>query len=150
MPSSERSARYLVGISFTVMESLRQATQLCSIYSYCAVHDVGKAISTFYAYKRFSFQDGMEEFQGLLLTLCRYKNLEEPEHFLFCSKNVGAGSNGKDILVMNGNKMMYIRAMADCKLNQQILLFSDALYPGLTDLISSLVEVIQCKSVAYR
>ncbi|XP_054811320.1 E3 ubiquitin-protein ligase UPL7 isoform X1 [Prosopis cineraria] len=45
-------------------------------------------------------------------------------------------SGGKDILVTNENKMQYIHAMADYKLNQQILPFSNAFYRGLTDLIS--------------
>ncbi|XP_019456174.1 PREDICTED: E3 ubiquitin-protein ligase UPL7 [Lupinus angustifolius] len=45
-------------------------------------------------------------------------------------------SGGKDISVTNDNKMQYIHAMADYKLNQQILPFSNAFYKGLTDLIS--------------
>ncbi|KAF7818710.1 E3 ubiquitin-protein ligase UPL7 [Senna tora] len=45
-------------------------------------------------------------------------------------------SGGKDISVTNKNKMQYIHAMADYKLNQQILPFSNAFYRGLTDLIS--------------
>ncbi|XP_021908653.1 E3 ubiquitin-protein ligase UPL7 isoform X3 [Carica papaya] len=42
---------------------------------------------------------------------------------------------GKDISVTNENKMQYIHAMADYKLNRQILPFSNAFYRGLTDLI---------------
>ncbi|RDY07374.1 E3 ubiquitin-protein ligase UPL7, partial [Mucuna pruriens] len=45
-------------------------------------------------------------------------------------------SGGKDISVTNENKMQYMHAMADYKLNQQILPFSNAFYRGLTDLIS--------------
>ncbi|KAK7245012.1 hypothetical protein RIF29_39842 [Crotalaria pallida] len=45
-------------------------------------------------------------------------------------------SGGKDISVTNENKMQYIHAMADYKLNQQILPFSNAFYRGLADLIS--------------
>ncbi|XP_028777115.1 E3 ubiquitin-protein ligase UPL7 [Neltuma alba] len=45
-------------------------------------------------------------------------------------------SGGKEMLVTNENKMQYIHAMADYKLNQQILPFSNAFYRGLTDLIS--------------
>lgn len=45
-------------------------------------------------------------------------------------------SGGKDISVTNENKMQYIHAMADYKLNQQILPFSNAFYRGLTDLVS--------------
>ncbi|KAH1258707.1 E3 ubiquitin-protein ligase UPL7 [Glycine max] len=45
-------------------------------------------------------------------------------------------SGGKDISVTNENKMQYIHAMADYKLNQQILPFSNAFYRGVTDLIT--------------
>ncbi|KAF4403288.1 hypothetical protein G4B88_007934 [Cannabis sativa] len=44
--------------------------------------------------------------------------------------------SGKDISVTNENKMQYIHAMADYKLNRQIIPFSNAFYRGLTDLIS--------------
>ncbi|GLT89883.1 hypothetical protein SLE2022_078450 [Rubroshorea leprosula] len=43
---------------------------------------------------------------------------------------------GKDVNVTNENKMQYIHAMADYKLNRQMLRFSNAFYRGLTDLIS--------------
>ncbi|EOY08056.1 E3 ubiquitin-protein ligase UPL7 isoform 3, partial [Theobroma cacao] len=43
---------------------------------------------------------------------------------------------GKDVCVTNENKMQYVHAMADYKLNRQILPFSNAFYRGLTDLIS--------------
>ncbi|KAL6273591.1 hypothetical protein ACE6H2_024283 [Prunus campanulata] len=44
--------------------------------------------------------------------------------------------DGKDITVTNKNKMQYIHAIADYKLNRQIFPFSNAFYRGLTDLIS--------------
>ncbi|CAA2973673.1 E3 ubiquitin- ligase UPL7 [Olea europaea subsp. europaea] len=43
---------------------------------------------------------------------------------------------GKDICVTNENKLQYIHAIADYKLNRQILPFSNAFYGGLSDLIS--------------
>ncbi|KAL5740695.1 hypothetical protein ACOSQ2_029875 [Xanthoceras sorbifolium] len=43
---------------------------------------------------------------------------------------------GKDVSVTNENKMQYVHAMADYKLNRQMLPFSNAFYRGLTDLIS--------------
>lgn len=43
---------------------------------------------------------------------------------------------GKDTCVTNENKLQYIHAIADYKLNRQILPFSNAFYGGLTDLIS--------------
>ncbi|KZV39103.1 hypothetical protein F511_34801, partial [Dorcoceras hygrometricum] len=43
---------------------------------------------------------------------------------------------GKDICVTNENKLQYVHAMADFKLNRQMLPFSNAFYRGLTDLIS--------------
>ncbi|XP_057535793.1 E3 ubiquitin-protein ligase UPL7 [Amaranthus tricolor] len=43
---------------------------------------------------------------------------------------------GKDTLVTNENKLQYIHAMADYKLNRQMLPLSNAFFRGLTDLIS--------------
>ncbi|KAK4478696.1 hypothetical protein RD792_014190 [Penstemon davidsonii] len=43
---------------------------------------------------------------------------------------------GKDIYLTNENKLQYVHAMADYKLNRQVLPFSNAFYRGLTDLIS--------------
>lgn len=45
-------------------------------------------------------------------------------------------AGGKDISVTNDNKLQYIYAMADYKLNRQVLPLSNAFYRGLTDLIS--------------
>ncbi|KAI4325540.1 hypothetical protein MLD38_030925 [Melastoma candidum] len=63
-------------------------TLMIMIRRYCAVHDVGRAINTFYAYKKYGFEPGMEEFEGLLSALCRYRNVREAEHLLFCNRNV--------------------------------------------------------------
>ncbi|GLT78006.1 hypothetical protein SLA2020_495570 [Shorea laevis] len=46
-------------------------TLLIMIRRYCAVHNVGRAINTFYAFKRYKFEVGINEFQGLLSALCR-------------------------------------------------------------------------------
>uniref|UniRef100_A0ACD5W8W1 Uncharacterized protein n=1 Tax=Avena sativa TaxID=4498 RepID=A0ACD5W8W1_AVESA len=43
---------------------------------------------------------------------------------------------GRNISVTNENKLHYVHAMADFKLNRQILPFSNAFYRGLSDLIS--------------
>ncbi|KAG2536101.1 hypothetical protein PVAP13_9NG157200 [Panicum virgatum] len=43
---------------------------------------------------------------------------------------------GKSISVTNENKLHYVHAMADFKLNRQILQFANAFYRGLSDLIS--------------
>ncbi|AQK63815.1 E3 ubiquitin-protein ligase UPL7 [Zea mays] len=43
---------------------------------------------------------------------------------------------GKNISVTNENKLHYVHAMADFKLNRQILPFANAFYRGLSDLIS--------------
>ncbi|KAL6139753.1 hypothetical protein ACLB2K_058055 [Fragaria x ananassa] len=63
-------------------------TLLLMIRKYSCAHDVGKAIHTFYAYKRFAFEAGMDDFHGLLSALCRYKNVPEAEHLLFCNSHV--------------------------------------------------------------
>ncbi|KAK4282150.1 hypothetical protein QN277_013560 [Acacia crassicarpa] len=98
--------------AWTLIEEMRRGstgpslvtpqTLLIMIRRYCAVHDVGKAISTFYAYKRFNFQVGMEEFQGLLSALCRYKNVEDAEHLLFCNKNVFPLNTKSFNIILNG------------------------------------------------
>ncbi|VVB05545.1 unnamed protein product [Arabis nemorensis] len=56
----------------------------------------------------------------------------------FCGKMsiIELKPGGKDVSVTNENKMQYIHAMADYKLNRQIVPFSNAFYRGLTDLIS--------------
>ncbi|XP_028780187.1 pentatricopeptide repeat-containing protein At5g15010, mitochondrial [Neltuma alba] len=98
--------------AWTLIEEMRRGsaapslvtpqTLLIMIRRYCAVHDVGKAISTFYAYKRFNFQVGMEEFQGLLSALCRYRNVEDAEHLLFCNKNVFPFNTKSFNIILNG------------------------------------------------
>ncbi|KAL8245218.1 hypothetical protein R6Q59_011476 [Mikania micrantha] len=45
-------------------------------------------------------------------------------------------TGGKDVSVTNDNKLQYIYAMADYKLNRQVLPLSNAFCRGLTDLIS--------------
>ncbi|OIW03337.1 hypothetical protein TanjilG_15267 [Lupinus angustifolius] len=77
-------------------------TLLIMIRKYCAVHDVGRAINTFYALKRFNFQIGLEEFQGLLSALCRYKNVQDAEHLLFCNQNVFPSDTKSFNIILNG------------------------------------------------
>lgn len=77
-------------------------TLLIMIRKYCAVHDVGRAINTFYAFKRFNFQVGLYEFQGLLSALCRYKNVQDAEHLLFCNKNVFPLDTKSFNIILNG------------------------------------------------
>lgn len=77
-------------------------TILIMIRRYCAVHDVGKAISTFYAYKRYKFEIRMEEFQNLLSSLCRYKNVKDAEHLLFCNKNDFPLNTKSFNIILNG------------------------------------------------
>ncbi|XP_043697207.1 E3 ubiquitin-protein ligase UPL7 [Telopea speciosissima] len=45
-------------------------------------------------------------------------------------------TGGKDVAVTNENKLQYVHAIADYKLNRQILPLSNAFYRGLVDLIS--------------
>ncbi|CAM8888176.1 unnamed protein product [Rhodiola kirilowii] len=77
-------------------------TLLILIRRYCAVHDVGKAISTFHAHKRFKFDAGIEEFQNLLSALCRYKNVKDAEHLLFCNKDVYPFCTKSFNIILNG------------------------------------------------
>ena len=77
-------------------------TLVIMIRRYCAVHDVGRAINTFYSHKKFNFQVGLEEFQSLLSALCRYKNVEDAEHLLFCNKNVFPFDTKSFNIILNG------------------------------------------------
>lgn len=77
-------------------------TLLIMIRKYCAVHDVGKAINTFYALKRFKFELGLEEFQDLLSALCRYKNVQDAEHLLFCNEKVFPFDTKSFNIILNG------------------------------------------------
>ncbi|XP_059647280.1 pentatricopeptide repeat-containing protein At5g15010, mitochondrial-like [Cornus florida] len=77
-------------------------TLLIMIRRYCAVHDVGKAVNAFYAHKKFKFEVGMEEFQQFLSALCRYKNVKDAEHLLFCNKNVFPFNTKSFNIILNG------------------------------------------------
>ncbi|KAL5547112.1 hypothetical protein UlMin_006799 [Ulmus minor] len=77
-------------------------TLLIMIRKYCAVHDVARAINTFYAFKRFKFDVGMEDFQGLLSALCRYKNVQDAEHLLFCNGHIFPFNTKSFNIILNG------------------------------------------------
>ncbi|CDP21048.1 unnamed protein product [Coffea canephora] len=77
-------------------------TLLIMIRKYCAVHDVAKAINTFYAYKRFKFEITIEDFQDLLSALCRYKNVKDAEYLLFCNKSVFPLNTKSFNIILNG------------------------------------------------
>ncbi|XP_002525469.3 pentatricopeptide repeat-containing protein At5g15010, mitochondrial [Ricinus communis] len=85
------------GISLVTPQTL-----LIMIRKYCAVHDVGRAINTFYAHKRFKFDLGIDEFQSLLSALCRYKNVQDAEHLMFCNKDVFPFNTKSFNIVLNG------------------------------------------------
>ncbi|KAF5749194.1 pentatricopeptide repeat-containing protein [Tripterygium wilfordii] len=88
--------------SRTGVSLVKPHTLLIMIRRYCAVHDVARAINTFYAYKRFKFDMGMDEFHGLLSALCRYKNVQDAEHLLFCNKDVFPFNSKSFNIVLNG------------------------------------------------
>lgn len=77
-------------------------TLLIMIRKYCAVHDVGRAINTFYAYKRFKFDMEIDEFQSLLSALCRYKNVQDAEQLMYCNKAVFPLNLKSFNIVLNG------------------------------------------------
>nr|VDD10241.1 unnamed protein product [Brassica oleracea] len=76
----------------------------------------------------------IKQYEGDLQELCLDFTVTEE----FCGKMsiIELKPGGKDISVTIENKMQYIHAMADYKLNRQIVPFSNAFYRGLTDLIS--------------
>ncbi|XP_044498745.1 pentatricopeptide repeat-containing protein At5g15010, mitochondrial-like [Mangifera indica] len=85
------------GPSFVTKQTL-----LIMIRRYCAVHDVGRAINAFYAYKKFKFDVDMDDFQSLLSGLCRYKNVQEAEHLMFCNKEVFPLNAKSFNIILNG------------------------------------------------
>lgn len=86
-------------------------TLLILIRRYCAIHDVGRAINTFYAFKQFGFAPGIDDFHGLLGALCRYKNVEDAEHLLLCNESAFPFETKSFNIVLNGwcNVMVYLR-----------------------------------------
>ncbi|KAL8462856.1 hypothetical protein ACS0TY_032934 [Phlomoides rotata] len=77
-------------------------TLLIMIRKYAAVHDVAKAINAFYGHRKFKFEIGIEEFQSLLAALCRYKNVKDAEHLLFCNKDVFPLNTKSFNIILNG------------------------------------------------
>lgn len=90
---------------------LTPQTLLILIRRYCAIHDVARAISTFYAFKKFGFTPGIEDFHGLLSALCRYKNVADAEHLLMCNESTFPFETKSFNIVLNGwcNVMVCLR-----------------------------------------
>lgn len=87
---------------FSPCSLVNSQTLLIMIRKYCAVHDVGKAINTFHAYKRFKLEMGIDDFQSLLSALCRYKNVQDAEHLIFCNKDTYPFDAKSFNIVLNG------------------------------------------------
>ncbi|XP_009803263.1 uncharacterized protein LOC107785695 [Nicotiana tabacum] len=119
-------------------------TLLIMIRKYCAVHDVGKAISTFYAFKRFKFDMGMEEFQDLLSALCRYKNVKDAEHLIFCNKNVFPLNTKSLNIILNG----WCLALDDLSEGKRIWRFMKE--KGIPRDVFSYCSIMSCYSRAGR
>ncbi|XP_009622918.1 pentatricopeptide repeat-containing protein At5g15010, mitochondrial [Nicotiana tomentosiformis] len=119
-------------------------TLLIMIRKYCAIHDVGKAISTFYAFKRFKFDMGMEEFQDLLSALCRYKNVKDAEHLLFCNKNVFPLNTKSLNIILNG----WCLALDDLNEGKRIWRFMKE--KGIPRDVFSYCSIMSCYSRAGR
>lgn len=77
-------------------------TILIMIRRYAAVHDVAKAINTFYGLRKFKLEITIDEFQGLLSALCRYKNVKDAEDLLFCNKATYPLSTKSFNIILNG------------------------------------------------
>ncbi|RWW38220.1 hypothetical protein BHE74_00056560 [Ensete ventricosum] len=77
-------------------------TILILIRRYCAVHDVGRAITAFHSLKRYGFSPGIDDFHGLLSALCRYKNVGDAEHLLLCNEKEFPLETKSFNIVLNG------------------------------------------------
>ncbi|ONK78352.1 uncharacterized protein A4U43_C02F17640 [Asparagus officinalis] len=86
-------------------------TLLILIRKYCAIHEVAKAINVFYAFKKYGFKLGINEFHGLLSALCRYKNVTDAEHLLLCNESTFPFETKSFNIVLNGwcNVLVYVR-----------------------------------------
>ncbi|KAH7654186.1 EAL domain-containing protein [Dioscorea alata] len=86
-------------------------TLLILIRRYAAIHDVAKAINTFYALKRFGFSLSVEDFHGLLSALCRYKNVSDAEHLLLCNEKAFPFETKSFNIILNGwcSVLVYLR-----------------------------------------
>ncbi|KAJ6831623.1 pentatricopeptide repeat-containing protein-like, mitochondrial [Iris pallida] len=86
-------------------------TLLILIRKYCAAHEVSKAIGVFYTFRKFGFKLGVDEFQGLLGALCRYKNVADAEHLLLCNEKAFPFETKSFNIVLNGwcNILGYVR-----------------------------------------
>ncbi|KAL4203109.1 hypothetical protein AMTRI_Chr01g126250 [Amborella trichopoda] len=88
--------------SGTSMSMVTPQTLLIMVRKYCAAHDVGNAINTFYTFKKFKFEVGINEFQDLLSALCRYKNVEDAEHLLYSNKDTFPFETKSFNIILNG------------------------------------------------
>lgn len=77
-------------------------TLLIMIRRYCAVHDVGRAVNTFHAHKQYDLDVGIDEFQGLLSALCRYKNVKDAEHLMFSNRTEFPLNTKSFNIILNG------------------------------------------------
>ncbi|CAA6669206.1 unnamed protein product [Spirodela intermedia] len=95
--------------AWSLIEEMRSSslvtpqTLLILLRRYAATRDVARSISTFYAMKKFGFSPGIEDFHGLLSALCRYKNVADAEHLLFCNEAAFSPLPTKSFnIVLNG------------------------------------------------
>ncbi|KAF3441205.1 hypothetical protein FNV43_RR15118 [Rhamnella rubrinervis] len=119
-------------------------TLLIMIRRYCAVHNVGMAINTFYAYKRFKLEVGIEEFQGLLSALCRYKNIQDAEHLLFCNRNVFPFNTKSFNIILNG----WCNVIVSSREANRI--WMEMSKRGIQHDVVSYASIISCYSKAYN
>lgn len=77
-------------------------TLLILIRRYCAIHEVAKAINVFYAFRKYGFELGIDEFHGLLSALCRYKNVADAESLLLCNESTYPFEAKSFNIVLNG------------------------------------------------
>ncbi|XP_078436344.1 tetratricopeptide repeat (TPR)-like superfamily protein [Wolffia australiana] len=81
---------------------LTPKTLILLLRRYAAAREVAKAISTFYALRRFGFPLSIDDFHGLLSALCRYKNVQDAEHLLFSNLSVFPVELKSFNIVLNG------------------------------------------------
>ncbi|KAJ4721208.1 putative Pentatricopeptide repeat-containing protein [Melia azedarach] len=123
---------------------VNKQTLLILIRRYCAVHEVARAINAFYAYKRFNFDVGIEDFQGLLSALCRYKNVQDAEHLMFCNKDVFPFNTKSFNIILNG----WCNAIGSSQEAERV--WREMSNRGIQHDVVSFSSIISCHSKAHN
>ncbi|CAN6456179.1 unnamed protein product [Victoria cruziana] len=81
---------------------INERTFAVLIHRYSADHNVEQAIETFYKREKYGLEPDKLAFQTLLMSLCRYKHVEEAESLLYLKKEVFPLDIKSRNIILNG------------------------------------------------